>query len=213
MRIEIIRRMEKYIKATFNRLYIKHTNFSIISNNCWGTFVYKKFGLNYQSPFINLLIFAPDYIELLENFSNDLLYKLSFIKCEDSKHKDELISLGIYQTNYPIGILDEKYELHFLHYKTEEDAKNKWLRRVDRINFNKLIFKFSDGDGFEESMIKRFDDLDFKNKICFTSKKFEKFGSVIYLEQFNKQARVRDEWKVSKKEFDVLKFINNLEVT
>ena len=73
MRIKIGRNIEKYTKAKINRLRINQDDFTIVSNNCWGTFIYKKFGLNYQSPFINLLIFAPDYIELLENFSLNIL--------------------------------------------------------------------------------------------------------------------------------------------
>lgn len=211
MRIKIGRNIEKYTKAKINRLRINQDDFTIVSNNCWGTFIYKKFGLNYQSPFINLLIFAPDYIELLENFSLNILNDISFIEHKDSKHKDELIALGIYEQNYPIGILDNKYELHFLHYTLQEDAKDKWLRRVKRMNMNKLIFKFSDGDKFEDSMAKRFDDLKFKNKICFVAKEFKDLSSVVNLENFIGKDRVHDEWKNSKKEFNIIKFINNLQ--
>ncbi len=211
MRIEIGRNIEKYIKSKINRLRINQDDFTIISNNCWGTFIYKKFGLPYKSPFLNLVIFAPDYIELLENFSIEALRKISFVDHKNSKHKDELISLGIYEENYPIGILDNKYELHFLHYTSEEDAKDKWLRRVDRMNLDKLIFKFSDGDKFEDGMAKRFDDLKFKNKVFFSAKEFYGLKSVVTLEKFKGEDRVRDEWKNSKKEFDVVKFINNLQ--
>lgn len=213
MRIKFGRDIEKYIKSKINNFFIKQNDFTIVSNNCWGTFIYKKFGLNYKSPFINLVVFAPDYIELLENFSKEILYKVSFIEHQDSKHKEELISLGIYEQNYPIGILDNKYELHFLHYTSEIDAKNKWLRRVDRMNFEKLVFKFSDGDKFEDSMAKRFDALDFKNKVCFSSKKFDDLKSVVYLEKFKNDSRVRDEWKISKKEFNSIDFINQLHQT
>lgn len=210
MRIKIARDFEKYIKGKVNRLLLKRDDFTIVSNNCWGTFIYKKFGLNYQSPFINLVIFAPDYIELLEDFSLEVLQKISFIEHKKSKHKEELISLGIYESDYPIGILDNKYELHFLHYNSQSDAKEKWLRRVGRINFDNLIFKFSDGDKFEDSMAERFNSLKFKNKVCFTSKEFKELESVIYLERFKSSSRVRDEWKVTKKEFDVVTFLNNL---
>lgn len=212
MRIEIGRKVEKFIKSKINRLLINKDDFTIISNNCWGTFIYKKYGISYQSPFVNLVIFAPDYIELLENFSIQILNKLTFINHEDSKHKEELISLGIYQHGYPIGVLDNKYELHFIHYPSENDARDKWHRRVKRINVNKLIFKFSDGDKFEHDMAKRFDDLKFKNKVCFVASKHPDLKSVITLEKFHGRKRVHDEWKNSKKEFDVNKFINNIEI-
>lgn len=212
MRIEIGRNIEKFVKSKINRLFINKDDFSIISNNCWGTFIYKKYGLSYQSPFVNLVVFAPDYMDLLENFSIETLNKLTFIKHEDSKHKEELICLGIYQHGYPIGILDKKYELHFIHYPSENDARDKWLRRVQRININKLIFKFSDGDKFEHSMAKRFDDLKFKNKVCFLASEHPDLKSIVTLDKFRGTPRVYDEWKNSKKEFDVKKFINNIAI-
>ena len=210
MRINIGRNIEKYIKSKVNSLFINKDDFTIISNNCWGTFIYKKYAIPYQSPFVNLVVFAPDYIELLENFSIKLLKKISFIKQCDSKYVEELKSLGIYGSDYPIGILDNKYELHFIHYPSEEDAKYKWLRRVERINLNKIIFKFSDGDLFEDSMAKRFDDLNFKNKVCFVANKYDNLQSIVSLKKFVGQKRVRDEWKNSKKEFNVTNFINNI---
>lgn len=211
MRIEIGRKIEKFIKGKFNRLRINQDDFTIISNNCWGTFIYKKFGLPYGSPFVNLFIFAPDYIELLEDFSFDILNKLSFIEHKNSKHKEEMINLNIYEEDYPIGILDNKYELHFLHYTSKEDAKNKWLRRLKKMNFDKLIFKFSDGDKFEDYMAQRFDDLNFKNKICFTAKEFKNLKSVVTIEKFKGKDRVHDEWKHAHKHFNIVKFINNLQ--
>ncbi len=210
MRLEISRNIEKYIKAKINRLFINKDNFTIISNNCWGTFIYKKYGLPYNSPFVNLVIFAPDYIDLLENFSIKTLEKLSFIKQYESKHKDELVKLGIFEATYPIGILDNQYELHFIHYASVEDAKSKWLRRIKKMNLEKMIFKFSDGDKFEESMANRFDNLKFENKVCFCAQNFPALKSVVTLKKFNGKSRVRDEWKNAKKEFNVTKFINKL---
>jgi uncharacterized protein (DUF1919 family) len=210
MRIEFIRDIERYVKGKIHGLFLKHKDFTIISNNCWGTFIYKKYGLPYNSPFVNLVIFAPDYIELLENFSLATLDKLTFISHEESKHKEELMCLGIYKHNYPIGILDKKYELHFVHYQSEADAEDKWRRRVKKINPKKMIFKFSDGDKFEEEMAERFDKLKFKNKVCFLASEHPKLQSVITLEKFRGTQRVHDEWKNSKKEIDEVKFINNI---
>ena len=212
MRIEIGRKLEKLIKSRINRLFINKDDFTIVSNNCWGTFIYKKYGLPYQSPFINAIIFAPDYIELLENFSIQTLEKISFIEHSESKYRNELIEAEYYETGYPIGIIDGKYEIHFLHYTSAEDARLKWLKRIKRMNLNKLIFKLSDGDLFEDAMAKRFEDLPFKNKVAFVSKDFPECKSCITLEKFRGADRVRDEWKNSKKEFDVTDFINNMHI-
>jgi len=212
MRIEIGRKVEKFVKSKINHMFINKDDFTIISNNCWGTFIYKKFGLPYKSPFVNLLVFAPDYIDLLENFSIDILEELSFIEHIDSKYKDELVRIGIYEEPYPIGILANKYELHFLHYASKEEAQHKWYRRIKRMNLNKLIFKFSDGDMFESDMAIRFNNLKFKNKVCFVSKEYAGVSSVVTLEKFKNNERVHDEWKNSKKEFNVIHFINNMKI-
>lgn len=211
MRIEIGRKIEKYVKSRINRIFLKKDDFTIIANNCWGTFIYKKYGIPYKTPFVNLMLFAPDYIEFLENFSFALLEKLEFMDQKDSKHADELKRLGIFNGDYPVGLLDGKYELHFLHYRSEADARDKWFRRLKRINKNRVIFKFSDGDKFEDSMVARFEALPFKNKVLFTAKEYPNTKSVVTLEKFKGQTRVHDEWKNASKEFDVLKFINNLE--
>lgn len=211
MRIEIGRKIEKFIKARINRLFINNSDFTIISNNCWGTFMYKKFGLEYRSPFVNLVVFAPDYIEMLENFSLELMKQLSFISHENSKYKDEMLQIGLYGQPYPIGLLNKKYELHFIHYHSENDAKDKWFKRVERMNLARVIVKFSDGDLFEESMVKRFENLAFKNKIAFVSKEFEESPSFVTLDKFRGEERVRDEWKNSSKEFNIVWFINNMQ--
>ncbi len=210
MRIEILRNFEKYIKSRISRISLRNKNFTIISNNCWGTFIYKKFGLPYRSPFINSMIFAPDYIELLENFSVEKLYNLSFIEHGQSKYIDEMKRLNIYQIDYPIGLIDGKYEVNFLHYKTKEEARQKWLNRCDRIDLNKIIFKFSDGDLFDYSLGKRFDDLEFKNKLMFTSKDYD-FKSNICIERFKNDTRVRDEWRHFGRHLDISLYINNLD--
>jgi len=210
MKIQFLRDIEKYLKSRICKIFIDNYDFTIISNNCWGTFIYKKFGLTYQSPFINAMIFAPDYIKLLEDFNNTKLENLTFIEHNKSKFIDEMKRLNIYQQGYPLGLIDGKYEINFLHYTTEDEAKNKWLNRCKRINTDKLIFKFSDGDLFEEEMAYRFEKLPFKNKVLFTSKSFDTLSSNIWIKQFENHGRVHDEWKHFGKYFNIYKLINSL---
>lgn len=210
MRIDFLRNIEKLVKAKYYRSKIRNKDFTIISNNCWGTFIYKKFGLAYQSPFVNLMLFAPDYIDLLENFSLDTLQKLTFISHENSKYVDEMKKLGIYDTNYPLGLLDGKYELNFLHYKTEEEARTKWLTRCKRINLDKMIIKFSDGDLCNDSLAIRFDALPYKHKLFFSAKSYSNLNSNIQIKKFSQDLRVRDEWKYFEKHLDIYQLINKL---
>lgn len=57
-----------------------------------------------------------------------------------------------------------------MHYKTFEDAKEKWDSRKNRLNYNNLFIICTDRDGCTYEQIKRFDQLTYKNKIMFTHK-------------------------------------------
>lgn len=60
-------------------------------------------------------------------------------------------------------------EVHFIHYDSEEEAYEKWKQRAARINKSRLLVKMSIRDnGNVENKVKRFLQLPFENKICFT---------------------------------------------
>lgn len=71
---------------------------------------------------------------------------------------------------YPIGLIANDIEIHFIHYKDEDEAYAKWSRRVKRINWDNLIVKFCDRDQCTEDLIRRFDKLPYSHKVCFTAK-------------------------------------------
>lgn len=50
------------ILATSRRAKLTNTDFSIISNNCWGGHVYRRYGLPYTSPTVGMYFFSEDYI-------------------------------------------------------------------------------------------------------------------------------------------------------
>ena len=175
------------------RIGLKGNSFTIVSNNCFAGFVYQKFGIKYNTPFIGLFILPPDYIELLKNFNELIKKKLIFINADKSKYKDYLIKNNRYN-KYPIGRLGESVEIHFLHYKSEIEAEEKLNRRLKRMNFNNILFKFSDNDLSNEELIQEFDELPYKNKICFTSKDMKNIKCQIYLKKYKNEKSVENEW-------------------
>ena len=62
------------------------------------------------------------------------------------------------------------------------------------MNFNNILFKFSDNDMSNLKLIKEFDNLPFKNKICFTSKNIPNIKRQIYLRKYKNQQSVINEW-------------------
>lgn len=159
--------VEFVIRKFFVKLFVRNKDFTIISNNCWAGKVYQYLDLPYLSPTVGLYFFAPDYIKFVSDLRRYLDTPLKFIKPNDSKYYDELIKRN--QTDKPIGVLDD-VEIVFLHYKTEEEAEEKWNRRKERVNYDHIILKFSRMDLCTEKELKTFDSLSFQNKFILNNR-------------------------------------------
>lgn len=64
-------------------------------------------------------------------------------------------------------------EIFFLHYHSEQEAKEKWERRMQRINWNKLLIKFNDQKWCTQTEVDEFMKLPYKNKLFLTCKHWE----------------------------------------
>ena len=112
-----------------------------------------------------------NYIIFLKNLKEYINMDMKFIKPEDSKYKEYISYKDKRFGSYPMGKLND-IEIHFLHcltknaekflhsvnnqlnelgikiqylhYKSPEEAYEKWNRRRQRINFKNLIVKFND---------------------------------------------------------------------
>ncbi|MEP5255640.1 MAG: DUF1919 domain-containing protein [Winogradskyella arenosi] len=202
------RKLKKYLVSLTEKLdrhIYKNKDFVIISNNCWGGEIYNRLGLKYNTPFIGLFIYGPDYIKLLENFDDYMNYDLHFIL--ESKWNKSNIS-------YPIGLLND-IEVHFMHYKNENEALTKWNRRLTRMknitNKDKYYLKICDRDLTDLYIINRFHKLPFKNKISFGIKNFNQKNHFQLIENENNLS-VPDGvslYRHSNKYIDVLKWVNS----
>ena len=95
---------------------------------------------------------------------------------------------------YPIGLLNGKVEIHFLHYHTEREAAEKWYRRASRVDFNNLFVIGMDQNLCTKSDIEAFAKLPFKRKVFFSSHEVESEG-IIYIKEFAGQGQVGDPYK------------------
>ena len=175
----MLRRRYFHLTAVLRKKSLNSTNFTIISNNCWGGFVYQSYGIPYNSPTIGLFFMPDDYIKFVANLKEYTSAELTFINPESSAYYNiikEEKSFG----KFPVGKLND-IEIIFLHYRSEKEAYEKWTRRCERINWDKMLVKFNDQNGCTDEHITAFDKLDIKNKICFTAKKYNGLNSVIYI--------------------------------
>lgn len=192
--------IRRYINTYNNRKLLNNKNFTIISNNCWGGNIYQHFGLKYNTPTIGLYITGCDFVKFCSCLDEYLSSSLEFIKWEDAKLYDSLNN----KEKYPVGKLKD-IEIYFMHYKTEEEALEKWNDRKKRINKKHILFKLSQRESCSREDISRFMNLPLKNKLCFS---YECFDDVIYvpeLENFH-----GDESNLINGKIDIIKILNSM---
>lgn len=182
----------------FRRRRLRNTSVSIITNDCWGGFMCKYFGLPFRSPFIGLFFTPDDYLTLLEH--PELLDAEP--QMTDARHS-RVADRYAHLRNYPLGILPGGVEIHFLHYPDAETALAKWKRRTARIDWNNCLVKFSESDGAGPEHIRRFDALPYPNKVCFTTLRYPDCPSTVLLPEFDGDTNfTASYWKTSLRHFD-----------
>lgn len=191
----------KWYRRTF---VLKNQKFSIISNNCWGGRVYQRYGLPYTSPTVGLLFFADEYLKFVQNLEYYLSLDLTFIPKKESRYYEFYSEKEKY---YPIGVLGD-IEIVFLHYKSEQEAYDKWNRRKERINWDNLIVKFNDQNKATEGHIRMFDSLPFKNKICFVANKVPGTKCTIQITEYEGKEYVENDVTKYVKYMDIDNYLN-----
>jgi uncharacterized protein (DUF1919 family) len=198
----------KFFQNHMRKLYnkrlakkLKNKDFSVIASNCNGAFLLHDLGLRFNSPFVNLWMKPDDYVKMLSNLRYYLSCDLEFVE-ED----------GI---NYPIGLLDD-VRIYFQHYTTPEQAKEKWVDRSKRINFDNLFIMFTDRDGCTYQNLCDFDALPYKNKVVFTHIPYPELKSAFYIQGWESEESVglcfefKSSFSIKKHydEFDYIKWFN-----
>lgn len=178
----IILSNQKWMKKSRNfwinsvqRTKLTNKNFTILSNTCIGGFLYQDFDLPYLSPTVNLYISPKDFVKFCKDIKK-------YVNLEMKEGTDET-------ANCPIGLLED-VKIYFVHYKTFKEGKEKWDNRKKRINYQNIYCMMTDRntvycnpEACDEEVIYEFDSLPFKNKVVFTSKKFD-LNSTHYLPKY-----------------------------
>lgn len=90
--------------------------------------------------------------------------------------------------NAPIGILSCKecpdIEIHFIHYLSFDEAKEKWERRAKRVNWNKIFVLIDASNKYEHEMIPFYLNLQYKMTI-FTDLN-SSINNVVHMKYFDK---------------------------
>ncbi|WP_440444146.1 DUF1919 domain-containing protein [Phascolarctobacterium sp.] len=161
-----------YLKITsrLRRKELKFNDFTVISNNCWGGILYESYNLPKNSLTVGMFFMAEEYIKFVSNlrhYTQDCV--MTFVPPEQARHRDFYAKDKRFGT-YPIARIDD-VEIALLHYHSEAEAKAKWERRCERINWDRLLVKMNDQNSCEHIHAEKFMKLPIKNKLFMTVRK------------------------------------------
>lgn len=201
---DVARNLEWAAHKRRKRKRLKNNEFSIISSNCIGTFMYYDMELPYLSPTINLSIGMNDFVKMAENLR---------------WYMEQELMQGETNEVCPVGLLGD-VEIRFIHYKTFEEAVWKWNERKKRINWDNLFIAGAEKDGCTYETIRRFEQLPYKNKVIFTRMRYPEFLSAYYIKGFEKEKELGVITSFKQQflkrryldDFDYVKFLNGSDV-
>lgn len=154
--------------------------------------MYRFYRTAFNSPFVGLFIMPDDYLAILEN--PDILREPPrMTTATASRFRSRFTHLP----DYPLGILPGGIEIHFLHYKSADEALDKWTRRLRRLDWRNCIVKFSQGGGSTQEHLRRFDALPYPHKVAFTCRPCPGLKSVFPLPEFANDTELGKYWKIA----------------
>lgn len=172
--------------SVYAKFRLENQEFCIICNNCFGGHLYEITNRPYNTPTVGLYFFSEDYIKFLENLESYLKEDLNFIR----ESRFEECSKEHQTNNYPIGLLSNNLEIHFLHYKSEDEAKTKWNRRKARVEENKILVIMNDQNRFSEDLMPRFNAIKYPK--VFLSAKFRAGNNVKVISYYKNKEVIGD---------------------
>lgn len=183
-----------------NRRRLQNHGFSLLASNCTGGIIYHELGLRFTSPFINMQMDSAEFIQLVLNLKYYMKKNLRFYTHSEF--------------SCPVATLED-LTLIFTHYHSEEEARQKWIERKERIDYGNLYVLTNDC-GVTEDDIRAFEQIECKNKVLFTARERE-YPHALYLKDYEGKEEVawsfaKHPWTGSRyfeRVFDYVGFLNS----
>lgn len=182
------------------RSRLENRDFTFLASNCTAGIIYHRLGMKFLSPTINMFIWQDDFLKFVLDLPHYLGQELRFIETEE---------------DYPVAMLDD-IKLYFNHYKTEEDAREKWEERKQRINMDNLFILMCDRDGITEEDMHKLEQVKCRNRVVLTAKdhpdvecafQLPEYAQEDYVGYYLGKNAITDK-TVVEKHFDFVKWLN-----
>ena len=163
------------------RKKLKNKQPTVLSSNCNGAFILHDLDCRFNSPTVNLYIQTADFLKFLAAPAQYL-----------GKAPEEVVS----NAPFPVGRIDD-ITIYFMHYKSFSEAREKWVERSARVDYDDLFIIMSDRNGCTREHIAAFDALPYPHRVIFTHRPYPEFKSAFYIKGFEDQEEVGvlSDWK------------------
>jgi uncharacterized protein (DUF1919 family) len=206
---ESLKIARRKLAAQVMQLRVRSRDFTIISNDCFGGMAYEELGMRYESPFVGLFMVPEDYVRLLRRLRDSVEGPIRFRA--ESRRQQLNTWRAETQRNYPIGVIGEEVELHFVHYRDAATAESKWCRRVARIHWDNLRVKMGWHEHPRiEELLREFDAMPYESKLIIAPHAIARTTSCIALRDFTTDG-TQQFWRAHKA-FDVAAWLERGEV-
>lgn len=200
MMFSLIKKLSnKYCRQWINkrlRAKLKNHQMSVISSNCNGALILHDLGEAFRSPFVNLYLEPTDFIKYLQKPQHYQAQELVFVTSDRA---------------YPVAKLDD-IVLYFVHYHSEDEARDKWQQRSVRLNWDNVFVMMTARDGFTETDLRVFDALPYEHKVVFVHKPYPEIKSAFYIKGFEEDEQLGDLYEYSgclgKKYYDQFDYVS-----
>ena len=169
-----IKNIRYYIRdITINKRYrnkLKNEKFSLITSDCIGGVLCKDLHERMNSPTRNFYFNADDFVKFCSNLEH-------YINLIPEEYDGDYKEVGAEYLMASLGDL----KMFLVHYTSLEQARDAWIRRSKRLNKNNMFFIMTDRNFCTEKEIRAFDELPYKNKVCFTHIPYPQYKSTYYI--------------------------------
>ena len=146
------------------------SDLSIISSDCAGGVLCHDYGIQFNSPTVNMIIDDMDFVKFCRNLKHYINQPLKKFEAESL---------------YPISYCDD-IKIIGLHYHSFDELEKAWNRRKKRINFDNILYVMTERQIKSKTTFEEFQKIDGK-KLVFASLEYpEKSDNIIKVEKFDK---------------------------
>ena len=163
------------LRRTNMRKKLKNRTVSLLVPNCLGGILFHDLGLKFRSPTVNLMMTQTDFLRFVQDLDGYLAAELEFYA--STEHK------------CPCAMLRD-VSICFTHFKTEEEAREKWQERAKRIDRDNLFIFAEERDGLTEEQIRAFGSLPAKGVAVFTAREYPDIPWAVYIPKYAKDGEV-----------------------